>query len=176
LSVSFGIVQRHGGEISVESRVGTGTTFTIRLPLAREESSGPKSAWMITASEINAPRSLRILVIEDEETIRRFLSTGLKSMGHQPCLAESGEDGLDAFSDDGPFDLVLTDLGLPGISGEDVARSVVESSPDTPVVLLTGWADQLRAEADSLVGVTRILSKPVTLDALAKTLAEVCPG
>jgi signal transduction histidine kinase/CheY-like chemotaxis protein len=176
LSVSFGIVQRHGGEISVESHVGKGTTFTIRLPLAREESNGPKSAWMITAGEINAPRSLRILVVEDEETIRRYLSTGLRSMGHQPCLTESGEDGLDAFSDDGPFDLVLTDLGLPGISGEDVARSVAERSPDTPVVLLTGWADQLRAEADSLVGVTRILSKPITLDALAKTLAAVCPG
>ena len=83
---------------------------------------------------------------------------------------------MDAFAADGPFDVVLTDLGLPGISGEDVARSVAEQSPDTPVVLLTGWADQLRAEADSLVSVTRILSKPITLDTLAKTLEAVCPG
>jgi signal transduction histidine kinase len=176
LSVSFGIVQRHDGEITVESRVGHGTTFTIRLPLQREGQGPGQSGRKLTTAVIKPPRCLRILVVEDEETIRRYLSTGLKSMGHHLRLTECGEDGLAAFSTDGPFDLVLTDLGLPGISGEEVARAVAERSPKTPVVLLTGWADQLQAENDSLTGIACILSKPITLDALASTLATVCPA
>jgi signal transduction histidine kinase/CheY-like chemotaxis protein len=175
LSVSFGIVQRHGGEITVDSQVGKGTRFTIRLPLIGDEPGMLKSARRRSAPIMMPPRSLRILVVEDEETIRRYLAAGLTGMGHEPHLTESGEEGLTAFAENGPFDLVLTDLGLPGISGEDVARAVAERVPKTPVVLLTGWADQLQAEADSLVGVVRILSKPITLDALAKTLATVCP-
>ena len=71
--------------------------------------------------------------------------------------------------------MVLTDLGLPGASGEEVARTVARHSPGTPVVLLTGWADQLLAEQGSPEGVTRILGKPVTIDDLTATLAAVCP-
>lgn len=174
LSVSFGIVQRHGGNIEVESQVGTQTTVTISLPLLLDETPAITSAPEPAAAAAPA-RGLRILVVEDEEMIRRYLAVGLKGMGHETRLTANGEDGLAAFAQD-PFDVVLTDLGLPGISGVDVARNIAQKSPGTPVVLLTGWAEQFQAESGSMEGVVRVLSKPITLDVLASTLAEVCPA
>ena len=72
-------------------------------------------------------------------------------------------------------DLVLTDLGLPGASGEDVARGALRLAPAMPVVLLTGWADQLQAQCESPEGVARVLGKPITLADLATTLGTLCP-
>jgi DNA-binding NarL/FixJ family response regulator len=70
---------------------------------------------------------------------------------------------------------VVTDLGLPDLSGEDIAREVVARAPGIPVILLTGWADRLKAEATSLAGVTQILGKPVTIERLAEALRTVLP-
>jgi signal transduction histidine kinase/CheY-like chemotaxis protein len=203
LSVTFGIIQRYGGAIDVQSEEGRGSTFTIRLPSMPREtgrtsehvpgaepvfSNGPDAVQPAlpalgagqTALGAGLPtpppaerRSLRILVIEDEESIRRFLNTGLTQLGHRPQLREDAEQGLVAFTQE-PFDVVLTDLGLPGASGEEVARTVSRAAPGTPVVLLTGWSDQLKDESQSLEGVTRILGKPITLKALDATLKAVC--
>src|SRR5262249_19075914 len=105
----------------------------------------------------------------------RFLSTALTQLGHCPHVTNSADEGLKAF-EALRFDVVLTDLGLPDVSGEELARSVAQRSPATPVVLLTGWADQLQAEARPLEGVARILGKPVTLSRLEETLAALCPA
>ncbi|HLJ94361.1 MAG TPA: ATP-binding protein [Gemmataceae bacterium] len=174
LSVSFGIIQRHNGEITVDSVLNRGSTFTIRLPAAAEtrsdgtvasvEATGSNSAAVSTA-----PRSLRILIVEDEESIRRFLAAGLVQLGHRPRVASNAQEGLLAFAEE-PFDVVVTDLGLPDVSGEEVARQVTERSPETPVVLLTGWADQIKAETRSIVGVRSVLGKPITLSSLVSTL------
>jgi signal transduction histidine kinase len=173
LSVVFGIVRRHGGRIDVETEVGRGTTFSIGLPLL--ESQTGTCAQPESAKAPESQRSLRILVIEDEEPIQRFLQAALTSMGHRPILTGNAGEGLAAFVRE-PIDVVLTDLGLPGVSGEEVARIVHENAPDTPIVLVTGWGDQLHAEADSPQGVAQVLSKPVTLQTLTATLAEVCPS
>ncbi|HKB40609.1 MAG TPA: ATP-binding protein, partial [Gemmataceae bacterium] len=184
LSVTFGIVQRHGGEITVESEVGRGTTFTIRLPAGVEEvvrvvpAPAPGAGvWTAEplAGKMPAPRSLRILIVEDEVTVRQFLGMGLSRLGHRPVLTANAREGLAAFEQEA-FDVVLTDLGLPGVSGEEVARQVTKRSPNMPVILLTGWADQIVEERGSLEGVKCILGKPVTLDTLNATLASVCPG
>ena len=194
LSVTFGIIQRYGGEIIVESAVGVGSTFVIRLPAAGPEDlavvapelaqptspstnsnahTGPSVRHAPHPPRAEAPRSLRILVIEDEESIRRFLENGLKQLGHLPQISSDASEGLSLFSQ-GKFDVVLTDLGLPGMSGEEVAKNIHERSPHTPVVLLTGWANQLRDEGRPILGVTRILGKPVSLNSLATTLSAVC--
>jgi signal transduction histidine kinase/CheY-like chemotaxis protein len=172
LSVAFGIVRRHGGEITVESREGAGSTFTVRLPRASGDAS-PIAAPPPSAAP--ALRSLRILVVEDEESVRRFLDNGLNRLGHRPRLVGNVPEGLAALGEE-TFDVVLTDLGLPGPNGEEMARRVAERSPPTPVVLLTGWADQLHADKRSIPGVSRILAKPVTLDTLAAALAGVVPA
>ena len=101
------------------------------------------------------------------------MASGLKHLGHRPRLTADAQEGLTAFADE-HFDVVLTDLGLPGASGEEVARAVARTSPGTPVVLLTGWSDQLRNEGHAPEGVTRILGKPVLLNTLAATLSAIC--
>jgi CheY-like chemotaxis protein len=103
------------------------------------------------------------------------LSTGLTQLGHRPRLAADAHEGLAAFADE-RFDLVLTDFGLPGLNGEEVARTISRQSPGTPVVLLTGWSDELKGEAHPLEGVAQILGKPITLSTLATSLAAICPA
>jgi signal transduction histidine kinase/CheY-like chemotaxis protein len=179
LSVSFGIVRRHGGAITVHSEPGKGATFTVSLPLhssqrgTRNAERGATNGAELRPTTPEAAKSLRVLVVEDQESIRLFLDAGLTGMGHRPLLAANAREAMEAFGRE-PFDLVLTDLGLPEISGEEVARAVRRQSPTTPVVVLTGWADQLHAEGTALEGVERILAKPVTLAKLASTLKAVC--
>jgi len=115
------------------------------------------------------------LVVEDEEPIRRFLATSLTHLGHRPRLTADANEGIQALAEES-FDVVLTDLGLPGLNGEEVARTVARQSPQTPVILLTGWSNQLKEEALPLEGVTCVIGKPVTLSTLAKTLNSVCPA
>jgi signal transduction histidine kinase/CheY-like chemotaxis protein len=170
LSVVFGIVRRHAGEITVDSREGEGATFTVRLPLAATATLPPPRPAGLEKQA--STRSLRVLCVEDEESIRRFLETALTGLGHRPRLAADVEEGTAALLQES-FDAVLTDFGLPGANGEEMARRVAARAPRTPVILLTGWADQLQAEKRSLPGISRILSKPVTLDILASALASV---
>jgi signal transduction histidine kinase len=185
LSVAFGIIQRHGGEILVESELDRGSSFCIRLPVTSDDPDGgpacvngsspadSKFPGPLAGELPLPPKRLRVLVIEDEESIRRFLATGLTQLGHNPRVTADAEEGLTAFAEE-HFDVVLTDLGLPGLSGEEVARTVGQRSPGTPVVLLTGWSNQLKDEAQPLEGVTCILGKPVSLRNLADTLTAVC--
>jgi signal transduction histidine kinase/ActR/RegA family two-component response regulator len=186
LSVTFGIVQRFGGEITVKTQPGAGSTFELRFPAntttsktsssAKAGESGTNEAVNGKPQEASMPAlSLRILVVEDEESIRRFLEAALTQMGHRPRLAVDAPSGIKALESES-FDLVLSDLGLPGVSGEEVARTVARRTPRVPVILLTGWSDQLRNEAKPLEGVTCVLGKPVTIKTLADTINQVCPN
>jgi signal transduction histidine kinase len=177
LSVSFGIIQRHNGEITVESTPNQGSTFMIRLPAAEE----PAVQAPAVVNQVNATpklsvasKSLRILVVDDEESIRRFLTAALVQLGHRPRVASTGQEGLAVFSEE-VFDVVITDLGLPDISGEELARRLVEQAPQTPVVLLTGWADQIKSETRTIAGVRHVLGKPISLGNLVSTLSALAP-
>jgi CheY-like chemotaxis protein len=177
LSVAFGIVQSHGGEISAASEVGQGSTLTIRLPVLREVAGSAERGAQATEAPRaphSTPHSLRILVVEDEQSVRHFLERVLKHLGHHPRLAGDAAEGLAAFNAE-RFDLVFTDYGLPGMTGEELARAIAAQSPATPVVLLTGWSDQFNADARPMPGVTRILGKPLAINVLAETLDAVCP-
>jgi DNA-binding response OmpR family regulator len=149
----------------------------VRLPVASKEvGRAEPAAGSAGGTDLDGARpgrSLRVLVVEDEATVRQFLGMGLSRQGHRPVLVGDAGEALTAFEKE-PFDVVLTDLGLPGVSGEEIARRVTKRSPQTPVVLLTGWADQIKGERGSLEGVKCILGKPVTLDTLLATLATVC--
>jgi signal transduction histidine kinase/ActR/RegA family two-component response regulator len=170
LSVSFGIVQRFGGEIVVESAEGRGSTFQVRLP--KEKDPAENHVKPHAGSALPSARHLRVLVIEDEDSVRRFLTTGLTQLGHRAQAFATGQEGLAALAEES-FDVVVTDLGLPGITGEEVARTIAQRTPQTPVVLLTGWADQIEAGGKKMEGVTKMLGKPVQLQTLAAALAEV---
>jgi signal transduction histidine kinase/Tfp pilus assembly protein PilF len=195
LSVAFGIVQSHGGEINVVSELHLGTTFTIRLPAADKEKGNPEAPDLISSGEratgmvagtsgeeVPAPPEgaagsgdprralggLRILVVEDEENIRHYLETVFLQLGHYPILAADAAAALAAFSQE-RFDLVFTDLGLPDMSGEELVRQLIKQTPDIPVVFLTGCPDQVKS-GDKAGGAVRILAKPVTISNLVETL------
>lgn len=173
LAVTHGLVKRHGGGISVQSRVGEGSTFTIRLPLSGEPVAKTEQPPMRPAEH-----RLTILVIEDEPHIATLVDRILAKAGHRVFRALSGQDGLAIFVTE-HIDLVICDLGMPGMSGWDVGsaiRSTCEQKGITkpPFILLTGWGGQ-ELEADKIVesGTDAVVAKPIDSAALLATVQEI---
>jgi len=118
-----------------------------------------------------------ILVIDDDPLLRQSLQDVLQSEGHLVTVAEGGVAGLTAFRiaqiQQEPFSAVITDLGMPGMDGREVARVVKQTSPETPVILLTGWGETLRREESVPPHVDHLLSKPPKVRDLRATLTTV---
>jgi PAS domain S-box-containing protein len=166
LSMSYGIIKRFGGEIEVESKVGEGTTFTIILPVGK----GKKEEAPSYPTSIERRRA-RILVIEDEETIRDVLVRTLAQVPHEVTTAENGEKGIQLFQKE-RFDMVLTDLGMPGLSGWEVCKRIKEMSPRTPVGMITGWGTEVDQEKVKETGLDFLISKPFDFQQLLKAVNE----
>jgi CheY-like chemotaxis protein len=167
MSVSYGIVRRHGGEILVESRPGEGTTFVLHLPVGH----GVKEHQEKVSEPEKEKRSARILVIDDEEPVRDVLSRMLKTKGHEVVVASNGEEGIDRFKD-GKFDLVLTDLGMPKISGWEVGKTIKGMDPKVPVAMITGWGMELNREKMAESGIDLIVSKPFDFDQVIRLISD----
>jgi PAS domain S-box-containing protein len=166
LSMSYGIIKRFGGEIEVESTVGQGTTFTIILPIGGEEKEEA-----VSPQPINKGKKAHILVIDDDEFVRNVLSRTLAQANHQVTLADNGEKGVQVFKE-GKFDIVLTDLGMPGMSGWEVCRIIKEISPQTPVGMITGWGvEKIRNEVEEY-GLDFFISKPFDFNHILNVLSE----
>jgi signal transduction histidine kinase/CheY-like chemotaxis protein len=165
LSVTYGVVVRHGGEIVCESRPGQGTTFTLRFPVGDHRQEPP-----VSPPAAEAPRGLAILVIDDEPEVRQVLVDLLTRRGHTIVAEPDGPSGL-ARLGERPFDLVITDLGMPGLSGWDVA-AMVKRQGKTPVALITGWSDQLDIDEARVRQVDYIIPKPFRLEQILKVLAQ----
>ncbi len=162
LSMVFGIIQRHGGILDLQSELGKGTTFRISLPPHHEE-----QAKAAPAAEIQ--RGLRLLVVDDEEPVRETLAATLAHDGHIVTLAKHGVDGLRQFMA-GSFDLVITDRAMPGMSGEQMAATMKHVRPQTPVILLTGFGQFL--EKDRFPEVDVLASKPVSITSLREAIVS----
>jgi CheY-like chemotaxis protein len=166
LSMSYGIIKRFGGEIEVESKVGQGTTFTIILPIQLEGAEEEVSSVTIPRG-----REARILVIEDEEQVSSALSKILSQFNHQVMVANSGEEGIRLFKEN-QFDIVLTDLGMPGLSGWEVCRAIKSLSPQTPVGMITGWGAQLSEEEIEENKLDFLISKPFDFNEILRLISE----
>ena len=154
LAVSWGIVKRHGGTIEIESTLGLGSVFMIRLPISKGESAPEAGA------ALSRPvRSGRILVIDDEEAVRCVLRDMLTPCGHTVLEAASGEAGL-ALLENEAVDVILTDISMPGMSGWDVAAACQQRFPHIPLGFVTGWGDRLDPQETARSGVRFIVSKP----------------
>jgi signal transduction histidine kinase/ActR/RegA family two-component response regulator len=171
LATVYGTMQRHDGDVQVESALGEGTTMRLLFPV-RQLTEGE------AAEEPLRPAGpLSILCVDDEAALREALREALEDEGHAVALAESGRSGLEGFraarERGEPFDVVITDLGMPEVSGRQVARTVKAEAPGTPVILLTGWGRQLSAENDVPAAVDLMLGKPPTIEMLNRALARV---
>ena len=172
LSVSYGIIKRHRGQISVESTPGIGTTFTLLLPCVAETAQASAPAPALPEGQPACGGPLRLLVIDDDEGFRVSMYTALQREGHFVAVASSGEEGLRLFRIS-TFDMVLTDLGMPGLSGWDVAQAVKQARPRTPVILITGWGVTLTEEDRHRPEIDAILAKPVTAKAVLQVLGKL---
>jgi signal transduction histidine kinase/CheY-like chemotaxis protein len=172
LAMVYGMIQRHSAELNIDSTVGKGTT--VRLSFI------PAQPTMLTAQHPAAgpaTNHLRILLVDDDPLLLKSVKEVLDADGHTVVAADGGQNGIDAFQaahrGGHPFSLVITDLGMPYVDGRKVAAAVKAESPQTPVVLLTGWGRRLIAENETPPHVDRILSKPPKLAALRAALAEL---
>jgi PAS domain S-box-containing protein len=166
LSMSYGIIRRYGGEIEVESQEGKGTTFTISLPV---ETGG--SEEVIAATYGKRRKEGRILVIDDEELVRGVLADILSRNRHQVVVAANGEEGIRLFRED-KFDIVLTDLGMPGMSGWEVCKGIREIDPNIPVGMITGWGAEVSRKKREEHGVDFVLSKPFNYEQILNVIVE----
>ena len=170
LSVAHSIVQRHRGELSLRPNDGgKGTVVTLRLPQA-----APGTAAVEAPPTPEGP-PLRILVIDDEVTVREALADSLSEDGHAVIQAASGAEGLAQLADGVKVDVVLTDLGMPEMTGWDVARAVRTRHPGLPVGLITGWAVALQISDEERRGVDFLIAKPYTMEALRSAFAGIHP-
>lgn len=169
LSVSYGIIRRFGGEIKVESQRGSGTTFTILLPVTQGDNH---QAERVSSSQPPHPqRPLHILVIDDEETVRSVLTRMLTQIHHQVTVAKDGTEGIRLFQQD-KFDLVLTDLGMPGVSGWEVCESIKRMSPSIPVGMITGWGLEVDEKRKKAAGLDFIITKPFDFNQIIQVVSE----
>ncbi|HEY0968304.1 MAG TPA: PAS domain S-box protein [Opitutaceae bacterium] len=168
LSVVHGIVEDHDGAITVDSRVGDGTTFRLYFPEHVTEEAEP------TMAAIVAPKGggQRVLFIDDEKMITDVVGRLLSRMGYKPSTFTDPEAGLAALAaDPGAFDLVFTDLTMPGITGVEVARRALELRPGIPVIMATGYSGSWTAENLRALGISALVQKPLTPASLAEVVA-----
>lgn len=167
LSMVQGVVRRHGGEIHITSAEGWGTSVIVRLPVA--QAGHPELP--VDAPVPRLPHRLRLLVIDDEPLLGETLADLLRLLDHEAIVATSGEMGLARLRAE-RFDLLITDLGMAGMSGWEVARASRAYCPELPVILVTGWGDQLEPAQLAGSGIDAVVAKPYTLQALLQGLSQ----
>lgn len=167
MSVSYGIIKRHGGEILIDSELEKGTNFVIHLPTGTSE----EEAVVKEVAEVRESRQARILVIDDEDSVRDVLSRMLKAKGHQVTVASNGEEGIERFRSE-PFDLVFTDLGMPKLSGWEVGKTIKGINPKVPIAMITGWGVELDRQKLNENGIDLSIAKPFNFDQVINLISE----
>jgi signal transduction histidine kinase len=167
LSVAYGIARRHGGELTIHSELGRGTTVRVALPAAAE---APRPQPALPGP---ARGPLRILLVDDEEEVRGALAEMLASAGHTVVAVGDGAEALRRIERDPAIDLVVTDLVMPAMTGWELAATVKARRPALPIGVITGWGDVADAQAGAPPAVDFVLPKPVMLDALHEAIARL---
>ena len=173
LAMVYGMIQRHSAEFEIDSAVGQGTTMQVIFPAYTE-------AFMATvrmAAVQFTQQRLRMLIIDDDPLIIKAMEDALAGDGHLITSANGGQAGIDVFvsahGTQDAFAIVFTDLGMPRVDGRKVADRIKCLSPDTPVILLTGWGQRMLAENDIPPHIDRVLSKPPRLQEMRIAIREL---
>jgi signal transduction histidine kinase len=167
LSMVHGIVERHRGQLEIQSVIGKGTTFVIRIPVAE---SAPAPA--VSLETLASKSKLNVLIVDDEPRVREVLSIYLRCDGHAVATAASGREALEKFRLQ-QFDLVILDRAMPEMNGEQTARFIKQLNQNIPVIMLTGFGALIEVTGAQPQAVDVVLSKPVTLDALRRTIDKL---
>jgi len=179
LSTVYGIVKQSGGFIFAESEVGKFTRFSIYLPV-----HVPDAAETAEAAAAALPKAVvrrewsgggRVLLVEDEDTVRAVAERALVRQGYEVTTAADGEEGLEAISSGGQFDLVVSDVVMPSMDGPAMAREIRALKPDLPFLFMSGYAEEhLRREID--IPNMHFLAKPFSVQQIAEAVEKVLRG
>jgi signal transduction histidine kinase/ActR/RegA family two-component response regulator/uncharacterized membrane protein affecting hemolysin expression len=175
LAMVYGVVKRHEGNVEIQSERGKGTTFRLVLPVRT------KLNIVDTEEKPDATiEPMQILYVDDEPLLRELMKGILERDGHAVIVSDGGQSGLDEFrlarERGRPFDLIITDLGMPYLDGRQVAKGVKQESPTTPVVMLTGWGAFMKEEGQMPEQhVDCIISKPPRSSELREALLRFQP-
>lgn len=171
LAVSYGIICRHEGSLAAESQLGHGTSFVIKLAVAKQTAAIQPSVSLKPAIVV-APVALRVLVVDDEDYVRELLHDILSSLGHQVVEAEGGSKALELMESQN-FDAVFTDIGMPGMSGWELARLIRERNDEIPLAILTGWGDALTSTEQKAAKVNWMVAKPFLIERIAEIVSQI---
>ena len=181
LAVSFGIIRRHGGNVEVDSQYGNGTEFRITLPIATIVEGGITVKLLDPEPEQPIPCDLpvtneevrpRLLVVDDEDFVRELLQDILEGEDCDVRLAASGSEALALFREF-PFDAVCTDVGMPGMSGWELAREIRQLNKKIPIAVITGWGEAVGSNEQKAAGVDWVIAKPFTADRIAELVRDI---
>ncbi len=170
LSIVHGIVKSYGGDIAVQSQVGIGTTFTIDLPVIEY------GAWRASQTrETTLPTgSERILLIDDETMVVEVCKEMLTKLGYQVTGMTESTTALELFrKTPGNFDLIITDMTMPGMTGDLLARECMHIRPDIPVILCTGFNQQITEARSAELGIRCLMMKPITIETMSRAVRKV---
>ena len=170
LSVSYGIITRHRGMITVDSVEGRGATFTIQFPLTEHIRNKKHHHKKVTPPSPERQK-VRILIIEDEKEVREVLHDILSHAGYEVETAPQGNEGVELFKQK-HFDAVFTDLGMPGMSGWQVAEEIKKINNKTFVALITGWEVNLQSNELKENKVDLVVHKPFQIDQLLQLVQK----
>jgi signal transduction histidine kinase/ActR/RegA family two-component response regulator len=179
LAVSFGIIRRHEGTIAVDSEPGQGTRFRITLPackvaVSQEPSSNQTTSEELPAVAVQRPRGDQpsILVVDDEQCVRELLRDLLEAEGCRVYMAEGGREALALF-EARRFDCVFTDVGMPGMSGWELAHVIRQRNGTIPLAVITGWGEAVGSSEQKEAGVDWVITKPFRAERISELVDEV---
>ncbi|MCD4715281.1 MAG: response regulator, partial [Desulfobacterales bacterium] len=173
LSVVHGIIKSHGGSITVESEPGQGTTFHVYLP--RMEYPKEKADRMAASPYKGIPTGHeRILFVDDEEALVDIGRQMLEHLGYELITRTSSIEALELFkAEPDAFDLVITDMTMPNMTGDKLARAMIKIRPNIPIILCTGFSERVTAKSAGEIGIKKLAMKPLVMRDLAEAIREV---
>jgi CheY-like chemotaxis protein len=171
LAVVHGIVKEHGGEVKVYSELGKGSVFKIYLPrtdtIAPVVEQGPNNPVTFFGTET-------ILIVDDEKQLADLYSKLLDDLGYRTLAKSDSREAFAAFRNSpGSFDLVITDQTMPGMTGMDLAKQILQIRPDMPIIICSGHSESLNDHSARQAGIREFMTKPILMQDLAGKIREV---
>jgi CheY-like chemotaxis protein len=173
LAMVYGMTQRHDGTIEIDSATGCGTCIRLTFPVREKTLHAGKTPQ----SQLKQKRSLNILCIDDDPQVRQLLNDCLAHYNHRVTIATGGKEGMELFRTamlkNQPYEVIITDLGMPDIDGHHVARTIKAESPNTPVIMMTGWGAAMRDDGETAPEVDAVIGKPPHMQELNDLILRV---
>nr|WP_286157350.1 PAS domain S-box protein [Sinorhizobium sp. RAC02] len=172
LSMIYGFAQQSGGHVHIYSRVGLGTTIKLYLPRSLDERLSGEGMMEEGAAP---PRGegQTVLVVEDDDSVRMLVVDLLKELGYRVIEAVDGAEAMPVIDGKGRLDLLVFDVGLPGLNGRQLAEIAIASRPSLKILFITGYAATAASRADFLAPGMEMITKPFAIDSLAKKVSEM---